>query len=557
MTRVLDLIELYCDYAGFKFLRLDGSNTNIDRKAALTAFNAPNSDVFIFLLSTRAGGLGLNLQTADTVIIFDSDWNPQADLQAQDRAHRIGQQREVKVLRFITISPVEEQILARARFKLGIDSAVIQSGRFNARATDEERRELLADALKMSVYQDEESREAATSDEELNLMMARSEAEVELYNKMDAELDARDRQEWDSYAHTLSQPQRSGSETSNGTSSKKRRKSKQRNNNASPSPATEAAFTRLITNEEVEALPAIAADLGIDGDDDGAPKVLKVVEPEIDPQTGRKRRSTKPSFFGQVLTDREYLDCVDRGEDPEEYAAIKMAMLEEQKAAKRAGRSKSDNNLTVKGSKLRLSLKKRKQSDNSVVVLSDKSETDDELDDLPNGFAVPDDVYEPNGRPSKRQSLKQSASQTTLTDAPVKRGRGRPKKQKLDQPTPAASPSSATSAATPLTANSTEPAVDWSKVASTLTENELIVGDKVQRLDDVRCEACQIVREPEDDPVLCDGCNRAYHLECMTPPRTDLPDGEWFCPRCLPAVLWNLQQIGHKPTKLEKLEQVT
>jgi hypothetical protein len=81
----------------------------------LRIFNSPNSEYFIFLLSTRAGGLGLNLQTADTVVIFDSDWNPHQDLQAQDRAHRIGQKNEVRVLRLMTVNSVEERILAAAR----------------------------------------------------------------------------------------------------------------------------------------------------------------------------------------------------------------------------------------------------------------------------------------------------------------------------------------------------------------------------------------------------------------------------------------------------------
>ena len=82
----------------------------------LRIFNSPNSEYFIFLLSTRAGGLGLNLQTADTVIIFDSDWNPHQDLQAQDRAHRIGEKNEVRVLRLMMVNSVEERILAAARF---------------------------------------------------------------------------------------------------------------------------------------------------------------------------------------------------------------------------------------------------------------------------------------------------------------------------------------------------------------------------------------------------------------------------------------------------------
>ena len=95
------------------------------------------------MLSTRAGGLGLNLQTADTVIIFDSDWNPHQDMQAQDRAHRIGQKKEVRVLRLITVNSVEEKILAAARYKLNIDEKVIQAGKFDQRSTDAERRQIL------------------------------------------------------------------------------------------------------------------------------------------------------------------------------------------------------------------------------------------------------------------------------------------------------------------------------------------------------------------------------------------------------------------------------
>merc|ERR1719283_246012 len=110
-----------------------------ERGEMLKEFNSPNSEYFIFLLSTRAGGLGLNLQSADTVIIFDSDWNPHQDLQAQDRAHRIGQKNEVRVLRLMTVNSVEERILAAARFKLNMDEKVIQAGRFNQRSTGSER----------------------------------------------------------------------------------------------------------------------------------------------------------------------------------------------------------------------------------------------------------------------------------------------------------------------------------------------------------------------------------------------------------------------------------
>ncbi|KAL1510237.1 hypothetical protein AB1Y20_006563 [Prymnesium parvum] len=132
MTRVLDILEDYCAMRsshGFSYCRIDGSTNGSDRQDAIDAFNKPGSDVFIFLLSTRAGGLGINLQTADIVIIFDSDWNPQADLQAMDRAHRIGQTKEVKVFRFVTQDSIEEKVVERAELKLQMDFAVIQQGR--------------------------------------------------------------------------------------------------------------------------------------------------------------------------------------------------------------------------------------------------------------------------------------------------------------------------------------------------------------------------------------------------------------------------------------------
>lgn len=93
MTRLMDILEVYLQVHDFKYLRLDGSTKTEERGTLLKQFNAPDSPYFMFLLSTRAGGLGLNLQTADTVIIFDSDWNPQMDQQAEDRAHRIGQKK--------------------------------------------------------------------------------------------------------------------------------------------------------------------------------------------------------------------------------------------------------------------------------------------------------------------------------------------------------------------------------------------------------------------------------------------------------------------------------
>ncbi|EDV20568.1 uncharacterized protein TRIADDRAFT_60972 [Trichoplax adhaerens] len=129
MTRMLDILEDYCMWKGYKYCRLDGSTPHEDRQASIQAFNMPDSDKFLFMLSTRAGGLGINLATADVVILYDSDWNPQVDLQAQDRAHRIGQTKEVKVFRFITDNTIEERIVERAETKLRLDRIVIQQGR--------------------------------------------------------------------------------------------------------------------------------------------------------------------------------------------------------------------------------------------------------------------------------------------------------------------------------------------------------------------------------------------------------------------------------------------
>ncbi|EHA8587062.1 hypothetical protein COCNU_scaffold001363G000010 [Cocos nucifera] len=126
MVRMLDILAEYLSFRGFQFQRLDGSTRADLRQQAMEHFNAPGSDDFCFLLSTRAGGLGINLATADTVIIFDSDWNPQNDLQAMSRAHRIGQQEVVNIYRFVTSKSVEEDILERAKKKMVLDHLVIQ-----------------------------------------------------------------------------------------------------------------------------------------------------------------------------------------------------------------------------------------------------------------------------------------------------------------------------------------------------------------------------------------------------------------------------------------------
>lgn len=126
MVRMLDILAEYLKSRQFLFQRLDGSIKGEMRKQALDHFNAEGSEDFCFLLSTRAGGLGINLASADTVVIFDSDWNPQNDLQAQARAHRIGQKKQVNIYRLVTKGSVEEEIIERAKKKMVLDHLVIQ-----------------------------------------------------------------------------------------------------------------------------------------------------------------------------------------------------------------------------------------------------------------------------------------------------------------------------------------------------------------------------------------------------------------------------------------------
>ena len=102
MTKLLDLLEDFLEGEGYKYERIDGSITGTLRQDAIDRFNADGAEQFVFLLSTRAGGLGINLYTADTVIIYDSDWNPHNDIQALSRAHRIGQKNKVSILRATT-----------------------------------------------------------------------------------------------------------------------------------------------------------------------------------------------------------------------------------------------------------------------------------------------------------------------------------------------------------------------------------------------------------------------------------------------------------------------
>ncbi|XP_058091904.1 protein PHOTOPERIOD-INDEPENDENT EARLY FLOWERING 1-like isoform X2 [Magnolia sinica] len=130
MTKMLDTLEAFINLYGYTYMRLDGSTQPEERQTLMQRFNT-NPKFFLFILSTRSGGVGINLVGADTVIFYDSDWNPAMDNQAQDRCHRIGQTREVHIYRLISESTIEENILKKANQKRALDDLVIQSGGYN------------------------------------------------------------------------------------------------------------------------------------------------------------------------------------------------------------------------------------------------------------------------------------------------------------------------------------------------------------------------------------------------------------------------------------------
>merc|ERR1712012_914753 len=128
MTKMLDLLEDFLEGEGYKYERIDGGITGTLRQDAIDRFNEPGAEQFVFLLSTRAGGLGINLYTADTVVIYDSDWNPHNDIQALSRAHRIGQKNKVMIYRFVTRNTVEERVTQVAKKKMMLTHLVVQPG---------------------------------------------------------------------------------------------------------------------------------------------------------------------------------------------------------------------------------------------------------------------------------------------------------------------------------------------------------------------------------------------------------------------------------------------
>ncbi|KAA8567523.1 hypothetical protein EYC84_007999 [Monilinia fructicola] len=178
MTRMIDLMEEYLTYRNYKYLRLDGSTKLEDRRDTVHDFQT-RPEIFIFLLSTRAGGLGINLTSADTVIFYDSDWNPTIDSQAMDRAHRLGQTRQVTVYRMITRGTIEERIRKRALQKEEVQKVVMTGGAgggvdFNARSKENRTKDIA-----MWLVDDEEAAEIERKEAE----QLRYEAENPTANK--------------------------------------------------------------------------------------------------------------------------------------------------------------------------------------------------------------------------------------------------------------------------------------------------------------------------------------------------------------------------------------
>ncbi|NWH43393.1 HELLS helicase, partial [Fregata magnificens] len=181
MTMMLDILMDYCYLRDFKFSRLDGSMSYSDREENMHQFNT-DPEVFLFLVSTRAGGLGINLTAADTVIIYDSDWNPQSDLQAQDRCHRIGQTKPVVVYRLVTANTIDQKIVERAAAKRKLEKLIIHKNQFKggksglAQSKSCLDPQELIELLKSRDYEREikGSKEKVISDKDLELLLDRS-----------------------------------------------------------------------------------------------------------------------------------------------------------------------------------------------------------------------------------------------------------------------------------------------------------------------------------------------------------------------------------------------
>ncbi|KAK3002311.1 hypothetical protein RJ639_022083 [Escallonia herrerae] len=214
MTRLLDVMEDYLGWKQYRYLRLDGHTPGGDRGGLIDQFNQPDSPYFVFLLSIRAGGVGVNLQAADTVIIFDADWNPQA---VESASHGKGSQdwseegcayssfrnceySDLGVKMFMVpllVQSVEEQVRAAAEHKLGVANQSITAGFFDNSTSAEDRREYLESLLRECK---KEEAAPVLHDDALNDLIARSESEIDIFQSIDQERQEEDMTAWKNLA---------------------------------------------------------------------------------------------------------------------------------------------------------------------------------------------------------------------------------------------------------------------------------------------------------------------------------------------------------------------
>ncbi|ESN99682.1 hypothetical protein HELRODRAFT_113500, partial [Helobdella robusta] len=182
MTRMLDIMEDFLTAFNYGYERIDGSISGNKRQESIDRFNSPESSNFVFLLSTRAGGLGINLATADTVIIYDMDWNPHNDIQAFSRAHRIGQKNKVMIYRFVTRNTVEEKIAQVCKQKMMLSELIVHRGMGGgslqtSEKTDSLTKQEISDILKYgaeNLFRDDEEGQVVYSDEAIEKLLDRS-----------------------------------------------------------------------------------------------------------------------------------------------------------------------------------------------------------------------------------------------------------------------------------------------------------------------------------------------------------------------------------------------
>ncbi|XWS29305.1 hypothetical protein CRYUN_Cryun24cG0017600 [Craigia yunnanensis] len=192
-TKILNIMDYYFSEKGFKVCRIDGNVKLEERRRQIQEFNDVNSEYRVFILSTRAGGLGINLTAADTCILYDSDWNPQMDLQAMDRCHRIGQTKPVHVYRLTTAQSVDCRILKRAYSKLKLEHVVIGKGQFHQErrpSNDHFEEEDLLALLRDEETAEDKMIQTNISDEELEKILDRSDLIVDSDDGKKAKADA-------------------------------------------------------------------------------------------------------------------------------------------------------------------------------------------------------------------------------------------------------------------------------------------------------------------------------------------------------------------------------